>query len=59
MKLCKDCPHFHIDYQPMKDVDFGRASCKKYDLVTDFLSMRKFNTLECVEKDWRAGNDKI
>lgn len=48
--LCKDCPHFHIDYPPIKGVDFGRASCDKYDLITDFLDKRKFKTLECVEK---------
>lgn len=47
--LCKDCPHFHIDYEPIKGVDFGRASCDKYDLITDFLDHRKFKRLTCVE----------
>lgn len=49
--LCKDCPHFHIDYPPIKGADFGRASCDKYDLITDFLDKRKFKTLKCVEEE--------
>lgn len=49
-KLCKDCPHFHIDYKPIKNMDMGRASCKKHGLVTDFIDMRKFKTLRCVEE---------
>lgn len=54
--LCKDCPHFHIDYEPIKGVDFGRASCSKYGLITDFLDYRKFGRLSCVEED-KEGND--
>ena len=50
MKSCKDCPHFHIDYEPIKGVDFGRASCSKYDLITDFLDHRKFERLICIEE---------
>lgn len=53
MRLCKDCPHFHIDYPPLKGLDMGRASCDKHDLVTDFLDKRKFKRLECVEKERR------
>ena len=49
--LCKDCPHFHIDYPPIKNIDFGRASCDKYDLITDFIDMKKFETLKCVEEE--------
>lgn len=50
MKLCKDCPHFHIDFEPLRGgFDLGRASCDKYNLVTDFVNRRKFNTLECVK----------
>lgn len=52
--LCKDCEHFHIDYEPQKIggqmVDFGRASCKKHNLVTDFRTHSKFETLSCVEE---------
>lgn len=49
--LCKDCPHFHIDYPPLKDIDYGRASCDKYDLITNFIDMRKFETLRCVDDE--------
>ena len=49
--LCKDCPHFHIDYPPIKNIDFGRASCDKHDLITDFIDMKKFETLKCVEEE--------
>ena len=48
--LCKDCPHFHIDYPPLNGADFGRASCRKYNLITDFIDKRKFKRLECVDK---------
>lgn len=53
--LCKDCKHFKIDYEPYKIggqlVDWGRASCKKHNLVTDFRSHNKFEKLFCVEKE--------
>ena len=49
--MCKDCPYFEIQMEPMKDVDFGLARCKKYDLVTEFLDHRKFRWLRCVEED--------
>ena len=55
--LCKDCPHFHIDYPPIKGVDFGRASCDKHDLITDFIDMRKFGTLKCVEEEERRTDE--
>ena len=55
MKLCKDCEHFHIDYEPYHYIglytEFGQASCKKHDLVTDFKSKKKFETLSCVEEE--------
>ena len=47
--LCKDCPHFRITAEPLKDVDFGHAVCEKFNLITDFLDHRKFKRLECVE----------
>lgn len=50
MKLCKNCPYFKVDYEPLKDVDFGRASCSKHDLITDFLDYRKFERLICIEE---------
>ena len=53
-KLCKDCEHFKIDYEPYyvggECWDFGQASCTKHDLVTPFRSKRKFKTLKCVER---------
>ena len=49
-KLCKECEFFHIKYEPIKDVDFGQAECKKHNLVTDFASHRLLNRLRCVEK---------
>ena len=52
---CIDCPHFQIAYEPIKADkgywDFGRAVCKKYDLVTDFANHGKLKRLECVEVD--------
>ena len=49
MTLCKDCEFFQIDYEPVMGIDFGRASCKKHNLVTAFLDRRKFQTLGCIE----------
>lgn len=49
--LCKDCEHFQILCEPMKDVDFGHAVCNKYHLTTDFLSHKKFEWLSCIEDD--------
>ena len=57
--LCKDCEYFKINYQPLgrgKDMlDWGRASCRKYNLVTDFRTERKFKTLNCIEEqnEWK------
>ena len=48
-KLCKDCEHFKIRYMPIKGFDAGLAECTKHDLVVDFLNMRKFSWLSCVE----------
>lgn len=49
--LCKDCEYFQILCEPMKDVDFGHAVCKKHHLTTDFLSHKKFEWLSCIEDD--------
>jgi len=53
--LCKDCEHFKIDIEPQRIggqlVDWGRASCKKHNLVVDFTTHGKFKTLSCVEEE--------
>lgn len=50
---CVECPYFKIAYEPIKADrgywDLGRTECKKHDLVTDFYSHRKLNTLKCVD----------
>ena len=53
--LCKNCPHFSIQDEPMRDVDFGHAICDKHNMVTEFLSHKKFDWLECVEEneEWK------
>ena len=49
-KLCKDCKHFGIAYEPIKDIYFGLARCLKHDLVVNFMSHRELNRLTCVEE---------
>lgn len=51
---CKDCYHFHIRQEPLRDAggipwDLGLAECDLHNLVVDFSSHRKLNKLECVE----------
>lgn len=46
---CIECPHFQIEYDPWKGIDFGKATCKKHDLVIDYISKRQLRRLECVE----------
>lgn len=52
---CKNCEHFKIEYEPYKSGgvcwDTGLARCMKHDLVTDFITHKKFETLECVEDE--------
>jgi hypothetical protein len=55
--LCKDCPHFKITMEPILGVDFGRAECKKHNIVTEFLDRRKFKWLSCVEKERKTDTD--
>lgn len=55
--LCKECERFEILCEPMKDVDFGHAVCKKHKLVTDFLSHKKFEWLSCIEEERKDGED--
>ena len=57
MKKCRECEHFHIVQQPIKGWDFGMAKCDKYNMVVDFVSMRKVNTLECVSELERGKNE--
>ena len=47
---CKDCQYFKILQMPIKGWDLGMAECRKHNMVVDFASMRKVNTLECVEE---------
>ncbi|MBO5970719.1 MAG: hypothetical protein J6S14_19775 [Clostridia bacterium] len=51
---CIDCPAFKVAYEPIKADngywDLGRAVCEKHNLITDFATRRKLNSLECWEK---------
>lgn len=47
---CTDCEHFEIGYPPMMPYDSGLAVCKKHNLVCDYTSKRKLNSLTCVEE---------
>lgn len=52
---CWECEHFEIQYEPIGKIstgiwDFGRAKCKKHDLVVDFPDHRKLKKLECIEQ---------
>lgn len=52
---CKDCKHFNVRQEPLKNGritwDFGMAECKKYNLIIEFRTHAKLNSLECVEDD--------
>ena len=54
-RLCKDCEHFKILYEPIRTNgriwDFGRAICDKHDLITDFANHKKFDHLYCQESE--------
>lgn len=50
MKLCKDCPHFHIECEYKSPSEWGIATCDKHDLVTDFRTKKKFETLSCIKE---------
>ena len=50
---CLDCPHFKIQYEPIRANgggcwNLGRAKCNKYDLIVDFPDHRKLKKLQCV-----------
>ena len=51
---CKDCEYFHIDYEPYRYIgshtELGQASCTKHNLVTNYASKKKFETLCCIEE---------
>jgi len=49
MKLCKDCEHFHILCEYENPYEWGEAVCEKHNLITDFRSKKKFETLCCIE----------
>lgn len=53
MSKCLDCPHFKIQYEPIRANgggywDLGKAECNKYDLIVEFLDHRKLKKLQCV-----------
>lgn len=50
MKICKDCEYFHIREEYQNEYEWGLAECKKHNLVTDFRSKKKFETLTCIEE---------
>ena len=54
--LCKECPHFRITVEPWPGVDFGHAVCDKYQLIVDFITRKKFDTLECAEECMKGGS---
>jgi len=45
---CKDCDSFKIVCEP-DSCNNGLARCVKYNVVTYFLTHKKFEKLECVE----------
>ena len=52
---CYECPHFRIEYKPIRASDggywdFGRAKCMKHNLIVDFPDHRKLKNLKCVEE---------
>jgi hypothetical protein len=49
--LCKNCPYFHIRLEYKNKYEWGLAECTKHNLVTDFRSKKKFETLSCVESE--------
>ena len=55
MKLCKDCEFFHIRMEYKNEYNWGMAECKKYNLVTDFRTKKKFETLTCIEDEQDDG----
>lgn len=52
---CDKCEHFKIVYEPQRIngviLEMGRAHCKKYDFVVDFVNHGKFKRLECPDKE--------
>ena len=59
IKRCKDCEHFHIKWEPKHYkglfTDFGQAACDKYDLVVDFRTNKRFDTLYCIKSEAEEG----
>lgn len=51
MKRCKDCPHFEIRSEYESIYNWGEAVCKKHNLITDFRSKKKVETLCCIEEE--------
>lgn len=52
---CWNCEHFRIQLEPLGKIstglwDFGRAKCKKHDLIVEFADHRKLKKLVCIEE---------
>ena len=54
MRLCKDCEHFHILCEYESPYAWGEATCEKHNLITDFRSKKKFETLRCIEEEGKG-----
>lgn len=54
---CVECPHFQIEYDPWKGIDFGKATCKKHGLVCDYVSKQQLRRLECVDSEGEDDGD--
>ena len=61
MRLCKNCEYFHIRMEYENEYNWGTAECKKHNLVTDFRSKKKFETLSCIEDEaaWRKTEPEV
>ena len=50
--LCKDCPYFYIRAEYKDEYNWGEAVCVKHNLITDFRTKKKVETLRCIEEEW-------
>lgn len=49
--LCKDCKYFRILCEYKNEYEWGKAACDKHNLITDFRTKKKFETLSCIEEE--------
>ena len=51
--LCKNCPHFRVRFEPLKDPagiwDYGKAKCDKHGLIVEFPDYGSLDALTCLE----------